>query len=688
INFHYYIVMATCIIKFNDFSVARVGRTNLSSVVSNGGFPGLRAKKFHLPAQSYRNPRFNFCSNGGIIQHVSLYKRKHVDQTCRRLRHFSMACDGGGGDNGGSCGGNNGGNGRENDDNNEYDDISFSFWKASLTGLIICWQVLAIAKDKTKMPLVRHLILMSVAVGYIWQWQSFSAVAKTAATESPSIPLNSNSENAENETAEAGDVSDFVWEVKGGKWRRILLNYLKDEFVVEGRIAGQNETSEPSRGKEFSKTDTGIRNKGSQSVLSSSIGWCKDFVLRLMLPEGYPGSVTGDYMEYSLWRMGQGIASQMNGVLTTQALLYAVGLGKGAIPTAAAVNWVLKDGIGYLSKILLSKYGRHFDVNPKGWRLFADILENTACGMELLTPVFPHFFFYLGAVSGAGRSAAGLIQAATRSCFYAGFAAHRNFAEVIAKGEAQGMVSKSLGIMFGIALSNYAGSSGPLLTASFVIVTGIHMFCNLKSYQAVQLRTLNPYRASLIFSEYLRSGSIPSVKEVNDEEPIFTRVPFFDTQLKSSLFQLSSQVLPPETKKAAEEIDAKLQLGCKFNDVIHSKEEADALFDLYQNEKYLLAENAGKFDVMLKSGASPQDMLRAMFQVCHLYWLERHLGIKSRNIINDCKPGGKLMRSLEYMEREFDSFQQNATIVGWLPDGLVARPLPFRLHVDDILPGR
>jgi hypothetical protein len=89
-----------------------------------------------------------------------------------------------------------------------------------------------------------------------------------------------------------------------------------------------------------------------------------------------------------------------------QALLYAVGLGKGAIPTAAAVNWVLKDGLGYLSKIMLSKCGRHFDVNPKGWRLFADFLE-------ILTPVFPHLFVPVGAAAGAGRSAASLIQAKT-----------------------------------------------------------------------------------------------------------------------------------------------------------------------------------------------------------------------------------------------------------------------------------
>ncbi|GKB10935.1 protein root UVB sensitive 1, chloroplastic, partial [Tanacetum coccineum] len=178
------------------------------------------------------------------------------------------------------------------------------------------------------------------------------------------------------------------------------------------------------------------------------------------------------------------------------SLLYAVGLGKCAIPTAAAVNWVLKDGIGYLSKIFLSKFGRHFDVNPKGWRLFADFLENAAFGMEIVTPAFPHLFVPIGAAAVAGRSAAALIQAATRSCFYAGFAAQRNFAEVIAKGDAQGMVSKSIGIMLGIALANCIQASTPLALASFGAVTWIHMFCNLKSYQSIQLRTLNPYRAS------------------------------------------------------------------------------------------------------------------------------------------------------------------------------------------------
>ncbi|PHT27614.1 Protein root UVB sensitive 1, chloroplastic [Capsicum baccatum] len=118
-------------------------------------------------------------------------------------------------------------------------------------------------------------------------------------------------------------------------------------------------------------------------------------------------------------------------------------------------------------QILLSNYGRHFYVNPKCWRLFADLLENTAYGLEILTPAFPHLFVPIGAVAGAGRSAASLIQyiagivskRCSASCykelFLCGFGAQRNFAEVIAKDETQGMVSKAIGIMLGIALANH-----------------------------------------------------------------------------------------------------------------------------------------------------------------------------------------------------------------------------------------
>ncbi|KAM0911792.1 hypothetical protein ACQ4PT_013219 [Festuca glaucescens] len=461
-----------------------------------------------------------------------------------------------------------------------------------------------------------------------------------------------------------------VWEVRGSARTLLVPNPTGTSYLVAG-----DDKRKQEEGTE--KVEAGHGELTAlQRQLERSWRRCTDFALQLLLPDGYPHSVSSDYMQYSLWRGVQGIASQISGVLSTQALLYAVGLGKGAIPTAAAVNWVLKDGLGYLSKIVLSKFGRHFDVNPKGWRLFADLLENAAYGLEILTPVFPHLFVPIGAAAGAGRSAAALIQAATRSCFYAGFAVQRNFAEVIAKGEAQGMVSKFLGIMLGIALANQIGSSVPLALISFAGVTVVHMYCNLKSYQSIQLRTLNPYRASLVFSEYLLSGQVPSVKEVNDEEPLFPNSSV-GAQLKQS------EILSAEAKDAAERICRRLQLGSKLSEIIENKEDAHALVDLYKDEQYLLTDYKGKFCVVLKEGSSPEDMLKSIFHVNYLYWLEKYMGFKPFNVAAECRPGGRLEASLDYVQREFTHVKLDGSNSGWVMDGLIARPSPVRIRLGD-----
>lgn len=47
---------------------------------------------------------------------------------------------------------------------------------------------------------------------------------------------------------------------------------------------------------------------------------CADVAVQLLLPDGYPHSVSSDYMNYSLWRGVQGVASQISGVLSTQVV--------------------------------------------------------------------------------------------------------------------------------------------------------------------------------------------------------------------------------------------------------------------------------------------------------------------------------------------------------------------------------
>jgi hypothetical protein len=68
-------------------------------------------------------------------------------------------------------------------------------------------------------------------------------------------------------------------------------------------------------------------------------------------------------------------------VLASTFLLYSVGLGAGAIPTAGALNWVLKDGLGQLGTLLFGKAIAHsFDVNARMWYLAASTKLNLAMG--------------------------------------------------------------------------------------------------------------------------------------------------------------------------------------------------------------------------------------------------------------------------------------------------------------------
>ncbi|CAM6088881.1 unnamed protein product [Calypogeia fissa] len=589
---------------------------------------------------------------------------------------------GGGGDGGGGGGGGgDGGDGGEGVNFPNSDEGGFSFFLSLLTLL----------RDRTKGG-ISALAVPAFLLGFLFcsldlgdsnHAKAFSKPQELQDGEKRSAALWNQDAVKEKELAEVA-----VWEVKGSKWRRFIVDEERDEFLFD--VVKPNEEDaevyEQSLRKQEGKklqNKSGVLNlldsRKSLKLRMQEAGiWVNELVRQVFLPAGFPGSVTEGYMEFTSWRMGQIIASQISGVLTTQALLYAVGLGKGAIPTAAAVNWVLRDGIGYLSKILLSKYGRHFDVHPKGWRLVSDLIENASYGLELITPVVPHLFVYLAAAAGAGRSAAGLIQAATKSCFNANFAAQRNFAEIIAKGEAQGMASKSVGIGLGILISSYVGSQGPLLVLTFGVVSALHIFCNLKSYQAVHLRTLNPYRASLVLAEYLKSGNVPTIKDVSAEEPIFFGVPWFDPKPRRDQGKLDT--VSPESKRVASVFEKNVELGVSLGAVVRTKGEADALMELYSKDKYLLAVKGGNhIKVVLKEGASPQDMLRAMVQAVYFLNFSSDRPIHSGDLVNDCNTGGILQVTHDLMENNFDNVTHVLSEAGWVSDGVLARAAPNRL---------
>lgn len=56
-----------------------------------------------------------------------------------------------------------------------------------------------------------------------------------------------------------------------------------------------------------------------------------------------------------------------------------MGLGAGAIPLAATLNWVIKDGLGQVGGVAFSSLvNTRFDANPKLWWVLG-IAEKLTC---------------------------------------------------------------------------------------------------------------------------------------------------------------------------------------------------------------------------------------------------------------------------------------------------------------------
>jgi len=61
----------------------------------------------------------------------------------------------------------------------------------------------------------------------------------------------------------------------------------------------------------------------------------------MFLPEGFPKSVSSDYVPYQIFDSIQALASSFTGTLSTKAILQGVGVGNNhATAAAATAQWV------------------------------------------------------------------------------------------------------------------------------------------------------------------------------------------------------------------------------------------------------------------------------------------------------------------------------------------------------------
>ncbi|KAJ8944889.1 hypothetical protein NQ318_020946 [Aromia moschata] len=92
-----------------------------------------------------------------------------------------------------------------------------------------------------------------------------------------------------------------------------------------------------------------------RSSILQSFQFIVNFLRELLLPHGYPDSVSEDYLEYQLWDTAQAFCSTITGAFTTRAILKGVGVGNAeATALSAAITWILKEGTGMISRIIFA----------------------------------------------------------------------------------------------------------------------------------------------------------------------------------------------------------------------------------------------------------------------------------------------------------------------------------------------
>ncbi|KAH9750308.1 protein root UVB sensitive 6 [Citrus sinensis] len=336
------------------------------------------------------------------------------------------------------------------------------------------------------------------------------------------------------------------------------------------------------------------------------------FIRSYVVPDGFPDSVTPSYVPYMTWRALKHFFGGAMGVFTTQTLLNSVGVSRNrATPGAVAINWILKDGAGRVGKMIFARQGKKFDYDLKQLRFAGDLLMELGAGVELATAAVPHLFLPLACAANVAKNVAAVTSTSTRTPIYKAFAKGENIGDVTAKGECVGNIADLLGTGLSIMISK----RNPSLITTFALLSCGYVFSSYQEVKSVVLHTLNRARFSVAVESFLKTGHVPSLREGNLQENIFS-FPWLR--------------------------DKPVVLGSRFKDAFQDPDAYLAVEPFFEKERYVVTYNPskGKVYALLKDQAKSDDILKAAF---HAY------------VLLHCINSSNGHRSLALKQHEYDN---------------------------------
>lgn len=245
------------------------------------------------------------------------------------------------------------------------------------------------------------------------------------------------------------------------------------------------------------------------------------------------------------------------------------------------------------------------------YRLLADVLNDVAFVLDCLSPgLLKAIRVIVLSFSSVLRALCGVAAGSAKASLSAHFARWGNLGELNAKDSSQETVISLLGMLVGSLVVSWITT--PFATwTTLVLLLAVHLETNRRAVRAVSLRTLNRQRATLVYHHLCR-GSVPSPKQVSNEEKVFER----DGVLRS----FSGRVLGccKIGVPLARFISSLTTSNSKTQSSKVSSERLPKLWKVFQDETYVMWYSSYQIsirvDIVVKDGASNRGLLKAWWQ--------------------------------------------------------------------------
>ncbi|XP_020517970.1 protein root UVB sensitive 3 isoform X2 [Amborella trichopoda] len=388
-------------------------------------------------------------------------------------------------------------------------------------------------------------------------------------------------------------------------------------------------------------------------------------VLAAFVPEGFPGSVTPDYVPFQIWDSLQGLSTYIRCMLSTQALLGAIGVGEQtATVIGATFQWFLRDFTGMLGGVLFTFYqGSNLDSNAKMWRLVADFMNDLGLVrkgymiinmygngmlMDLVSPIFPSGFVVIICLGSLSRSFTGVASGATRAALTQHFALENNAADISAKEGSQETVATMAGMVMGMLLAHVTRGQPLFIWFSFLSLTLFHLFANYKAVRCLCLTTLNTERTSILLQHFMDTGQVLSPQRVSRMEHVLpVWINFWGSKSSSFLYR-------------------RIKLGVRISSLKHIEmvELFNLASSLYKKGKYVLLEKEKIVEVIAHKESTAADILQSY--------------IHALMLASYSEKGSSHAESCLWVDRYYSIFITKLKSSGWNVDRLLAPSIIWR----------